>query len=408
MEKVGRITMNRKRTIEFTIILVILLGTLISCTGVGRGSDAGAEWYVRDFESNSSTSGLEQIFETDDAVYFLTPREDGQIRFSDKNNKEWLPLCSKPNCMHEGDSCDSVLEGDAHGRMWLYGRSIYYCVSDSSAFETVPVLYRMRLDGSAHERLCSIPFPEDEAYTESGWSWLFHNKYVVISFRGGYVNESSEVSKGRKFYIVDLSDESFTAKPFDIHSPDERSSALGYVIAGRDNYLYSVILPNEDNVLYRTDLETGERIEIGVLPVVPELFDCTLEGDSLIMCDGWDTGAIYEFSLVTGETRVLAQADNRSQLWYRYYKGKVYGAHHGVEGAPFATGVYELDGTPIQIVDGSVYGKDIMMNYMLGDLAFGYDPSEGDQASEPPRYYLDLTKVGTDDFVWKEWGSGEP
>lgn len=350
------------------------------------------------------------MLDTEESVYCLVESGAGseRIYFSDKKNKEWLPLCSKPNCMHEGDSCNSVLEGETMMTMWLYGRSIYYCVLDRLAFETVPVLYRMRLDGSEHEMLYRIPFPEDEAYSESGWSWLFHNRYAIISFFGAYQGADGGDQISRKLFVIDLSDGEYEAKPFEIHSSDERASALGYVIAGRDNYIYSVILPNDDNVLYRTDLETGERIEVGVLPVVPELYDCTLEGDNLIMCDGWDTGAIYEVSLETGQTHVLAQADNRSQLWHRYYKGKVYGAHYGLEGSLFATGVYELDGTPIQIVDGSVYEKHIIMKYMLGDLAFGFESEHGDRVDEPPRYYLDLTQVGTDDLLWREWGTQEP
>lgn len=403
MKRVGSVNKNDYNKASVVLILLALL----ACTFLSCSTPIDNAGYVRDFESNSSTPGLEQIFETDDAVYFLTPRGDGQIWFSDKTNKEWLPLCCKPNCMHKDDSCDSMLEGRAFGRMWLCGSYIYYSILDSGSVEYSPELWRMRLDGSAHEMICKVPFPNDEPYSEASWNWLFHNRYAIISFSGRYANKDSEFIKSQ-YFIIDLADDDCIIRPYEIHSLDERSSYLGYSLAGRDNYIYSVILPNEDNVLYRTDLETGERIEIGVLPVVPELYDCTLEGDSLIMCDGWDTGAIYEVSLVTGETRVLAQADNRSQLWHRYYKGKVYGAHDGYDGSLFATGVYELDGTPIQIVDGSVYGKDIIMNYMLGDLAFGFESEHGDRVDEPPRYYLDLTQVGTDDFYWREWGTQEP
>ena len=394
-----------KKPALHVLLLALAIVFSASCAKLPSGSDTKAESRVRDFEMNSATAGSERVFDTEDSVYYLVLPDHGSERVyvSDKVNKDWLPLCSKPNCTHADESCDSVVEGSAMSKMWLCGNSIYYIVLGSRAVDDSPALWRMRLDGSAHELLLRIPLPDDEAYSEHGWSWMFHNKYAILTFRGGYEGPGGEMISVGKYFIIDLGGDRLEVKPLEIRSDGESSSYLGTMIAGRGNFIYSVILPNGDNILYRTDLETGERIEVGVLPVVPELFDCTLEGDRLIMCDGWDSGAIYEFSLETGETKVLAQAAPRTQLWHRYYKGRVYGAHYGLEGSPFATGVFELDGSPIQILDGSTYEKHMMLSFMVGDLAFGYVSGE-DYIRKPPEYYLDLTKVGTEEFRWRKWG----
>ncbi|MBR3383547.1 MAG: hypothetical protein IKG85_11015 [Clostridia bacterium] len=394
------------RAIVITLLFASsLLTASFGCLPNGSSKTNDEVFYIVDYSMDTVQGVMQRIFGTEDSVYYLASDgpSGGRILFSDKQNKGWLPLCSKPNCTHDSPDCDSYIEGDAFGRIWLYGRHIYYIVTDDDGSGSLS-LWRMKLDGGAHERLRGISAPEDHVYNGWRWTWSFHNKYAILSFSGDALDDEGKENIFYGWFVIDLGDRELKLRPLELIDDEGRPGSLGVPVAGKDRYLYSFSTENENEVLYRTDLETGEQKRIGVLPFAPMLHDCTLEGDSLIMCDGWDTGAIYEFSLVTGETRVLAQAEDRSRLWYRYYKGKVYGAHHGVEGAPFATGVYELDGTPIQIVDGSVYGKPIMMNYCVGDLAFGYDTDEGDNGNEPPRYYLDLTEVGTEAFTWRKWG----
>ena len=394
-----------KHLVGTASLLAACLLTFLSGCAFTRPDRAEKEKsYVVDYDLNAVQGLMQLIFETDDSVYYLASSSpsSAKIYVSDKENKEWLPLCRKPNCLHKWTDCDAILEGDVFEKIWLYDSYIYY-ISMADDYEGTLSLWRMRLDGSAHEMLMEIPAPEDENYTEGGWSWMFHNRYAIVTFRGGYLGTGGELISVGKYFIIDLGSDGFEVKPLDLRAEDGTPAHLGKAVAGKKNILYSFIEDNETCTLYRTDLETGVRSSIGVLPFAPWLYACTLEGNRLIMCDGWDSGAIYEFSLETGETKVLAQAAPRTQLWHRYYKGRVYGAHYGLEGSPFATGVFELDGSPIQILDGSTYEKHMMFSFMVGDLAFGY-VSGDDYVRKPPEYYLDLTKVGIDEFRWMKWG----
>lgn len=156
-------------------------------------------FYLRDLDSASSSFGMQNIFETEKAVYCVTDRAlpDGSMTsfmyFSDKEAHEWLPLCGRPDCMHNSESCSAMLEGNVNMKIWLYGSHIYYMLSSSQ-----PVLWRMKLDGSGHEKLLAFKLPEDTEFSQYMWNWYFHGKYAIaelISVNGGDREDERDIRR---------------------------------------------------------------------------------------------------------------------------------------------------------------------------------------------------------------------
>ena len=157
------------------------------------------KFYVFGLSPDKRNSRVGDIFETDDAYYYMCDQaggaaEGGNIQciiwFSDKAYKDWMPLCFKPECRHRDGKCNALCEGPTKHTFTFYGQHIYYLVTVSTEFFDEVQLWRMKLDGSEHELMLT---PE-----------LEHN----VDYAG-----ADSVSWTVDFFLRGNTPSSFTASP---------------------------------------------------------------------------------------------------------------------------------------------------------------------------------------------------
>ena len=372
----------------------------ICCTPSSSGTEAAepTSFYTVDLCSVYASAGMEQIFETEETVYYLcfTSANEYQLFFSDKCNKEWLPLCGKPNCQHTTADCSSILEGDASNKVWLYGSHIYYLIRTDTEGRSALELWRMELDGSAHDKLCTYFEDRENSGAAYAYEWYFHNKYAVVMYhlinfeRGGFSTET---------YRIDLSSKDLKAVRLDL--PDGVS--LGEPIAGNGNELYCICGKGR-NELIKADLDAGTAQRVFVLPFVPELFSCMLKDGALIFAEGWELGKSFRIDTESGKLSTIASAEPQTRRWYYPYGDYIFGSNTSAVPSLAGTEVSDVLGNLVLEMPHSEGEPDTIISKIIGDFVFGYERSAANSDSTAlPGWYLDIKELGTDSFGWHSW-----
>ena len=358
---------------------------------------------VLDFKAKYGCFSDEQIFEHNGVLYYLFGLESSpKIYYCDIESKDWLPLCGRPDCYHRGGECNAFLEGGTLGyKMWPYGDHIYYIVENPTGYETKLCLWRMKLDGSDHERLSVISFSDEFGrFGASTYCWFFHNKYALIWFAG--TNSLDDDAPFKSFCgIIDLSAEHPKMKRSDMFAD------FGAPLAGDGDTLYTI--SNRGNVIYRLDLDSETATEICSLPFfVPEgcaalkdgkLYLCAGYGTSKAICLDPETREYTEITGLSDDICLLALDDCILQA----------GADHQMGGRTDPDGqgtlIYGFDGKLIRHIPYESYSVNIYPIWATDKYVFGFETQEnGDIIYETtPQWYLDLSEIDSDDMTWHRW-----
>ena len=388
-------------------LAILLLGTMIlnlCCTPSGSITEEPeqASFHTVDLCSVYASAGMEHIFETEESVYYLcsTADNDYQLFFSDKRDKEWLPLSGKPNCPHTTEDCSSMLEGDASNKVWLYGEHIYYLIGTDIDGTSALELWRMELDGSAHDKLCAYFEDRENTGAAYAYEWYFHNKYAVVMYhlmdleRGGFTTET---------YRIDLSSKDL--KPVRLDIPEEIS--LGNPIAGKGSDLYCVC-GTEGHELIKADLDAGSAQLLCTLPFEPDLFSCMLKDGSLIFAEGWELGKILRVDTESGMLSTIASAEPQTRRWYYPYGDYIFGSNTSSVPSLAGTEVSDLSGNLVIELPHSEGEADITISKIIGDFVFGYERGAANyDPTALPGWYLDIKELGTDSFGWHRWATDD-
>ena len=407
-----------KRTITIILALTMLL-SLASC-GTGGSPDQSPaptaetpsaepsnkpddRFYTIDINSAYASSSQELVFETETSVYCLCEgKRNGKttdvVFVSDKEHKDWMPLCGRPDCMHDNENCNAWLEGLAYGKIWLYGRHIWYAVED---MDSEPVLYRMNLDGTDHEKLLKLTAPIKEGYTGKSWDWFFQNKFFIASCLESK-NGLDDIE--RTTFAVDLEKRPFSAEALDILTEEGEPNYIGYAFAGKGELIYDVHFW-ENESLFETNILTGESRKLCELPFEPGPYSCFLDGKLLYFCDGWETGTIISVDTETGELKTVSCAEPQTRHWYTPYNGIIFGSNDISAEGLAGTEISSFSGELICEIPYEDYGMDIIAANAVGHYVFGYEMHDEmvDMMIDPPIWYLDLDEIGTEGFGWHRW-----
>ena len=380
--------------------------------------------YVFEFNTARNTTFAQQIFETDDSVYCLESisahSSEELIYFSDKGYKDWITLCSKPNCAHNSENCNAMPEGYAANRMWIYGRHVYYAVSytASDGFERDIELWRMKLDGSDHENLFVYSIYDSDKFKEAckisiptlSYGWYFHNKYFVINLDYMFIAEGGTTfhTTMHEELAYDLDD--LDKEPVDLSfiNNDGTYDTGGYVLAGQGEYLYRVT--DDKQTLIRQSLETGERKVICELPISVMLRGGMLDGDTLYVLNDWSYlnlhRQIYAVNLNTGEYSVIFDGENEPM--FLIGGGYVFGLIRE-DDVELERGfyIYGLNGELISFIPYEETGVDIHAYYISENYVLGYESERYMQGSSywrPPEYYINMSDIENGTPHWIKWG----
>ena len=381
-----------KRIISLLLAALLAL-SFLSCAAPGGNSDptgegSDNEFYTFDFCGSSGFSGRQQIFETEDSVYYLCRNQDEvkkEIKYtvwvSDKTNKDWLPLCGRPNCLHDDKECNSLLEASQGGRIWLYGSHIYYSVDYLS-------LWRMKLDGSEHEEVYTF---DRETMGRIGMVF-FHNKYLIIMGTGP---EEDEVEFPiMHAYVLDLSENMLEPREIELISEDG-ANYFGTTIAGEGRYLYTAL---DDGRLIRFDLEACTHEMLCTLPFCPDDWSAALEGDELYIFDPWNSGLALKVNKLTGDIVSIKEAEPETEYWLTPANGFVVGVDY------YGTNVYDYNCELVAKIPNAADGVMYSAEWILSGVVYGYEYVDGSEAiTTPPQWYLDLNEIGSPDMTWHKW-----
>ena len=403
----------------FSLLLAaLLLTSFLSCAAPKEGSDpaptgAGSSeteavedtFIVQDRQCTFARIMLSPLIETDKAYYYTFGNSNGKIFFSDKEQKGWMPLCFRPDCTHRGSDCNASLEGSNCYIIWPYGEHIYYLVIEHTSSGMLRQLWRMKLDGSDHERVLVFnQSKEENTYDEYTWSFAFHNKYVFACFSGS--NEALRNSGGRGFdtliYIVDMSADKPEMELTDL------KWEVGSPVCGCGDTVYCLNSVN-NNSITKVDLASGKAETLCELPRYPDA-GLVLKGDRLYTVFYPMDRKFAYIDVNTGELTEICPLEHNVKyvLTDDYVVGSGSWSPNGKD-APVVntdgTFIYDYEGNLVQHIPYERYEMNMLVYCSSGNYVFAYDGSDLTQSNttQPPTWYLDLRELGSEDMTWHKW-----
>ena len=343
--------------------------------------------------------------------------------FSDLETKDFIPLCARPDCRHDNANC-SAYTGAA--TFTVFGNHIYYVDGyaygydpDDSSFD-FPSLWRMNLDGTAHEELMKMPFPNPDFAPSNGlFATVFTNKYAFVhSFF------SDEMKYTCENYVIDLE----TLDTSTVSSPWLNFDYRGglYAMAGRGDMLYLFISEYTDdlsrsvitNHLCALNCATAQLSRIGELPedVYYSGFDYYLADDDIyyICRDPIEQDPrLCKSSLTNGKC---------TELWHGLY------SDIGWPWLEWQNGLlFKENRAPDSSLRQSIYFEDLNLNeaeyhfysekeldeagrlmcfFQTESYIFGIGPDRiGAYSAQNgiPEWYIDKVDIGTGNLMWRRW-----
>lgn len=419
----------------------------------------GASYLLEGGFEFCANGGRAHIMETEDSYYCVlrdpSDEQNGSIIwFSDKQYKDWLPLCGRPDCRHRTPDCNAYLEVGTMS-IWLFGDHIYY--AGGGDIGRLPQVWRMKLDGTEHE-LVFDNSPEILPQDITGATWssgdcYYHESYVFmpVNFSVTYDIEGEDDTGEndgeweRRLYYVDLND---PGEAHEIEFKDENGekSDIAFAITGAEgDKVWCTVAKvdfNDDgsrtshnSEVYTFDLAAKTCVKLCDLPLCIDMNrgwysegklwyvgNSEEEQDTFILPEqGLPYFEYFEgqhrhivcVDTATGEIETTATRPRDEVSWYILFSGHVMYCENGYTeyGLDRGTYIYGLDGELEGFIPYEKYNEDLSIYYIVGDMVFAYQTTNDltdnrlshYPSIKPPTYYLDLKELGTDDFNWHKW-----
>ena len=390
---------------QYTAEADVTAEATVSPSHVATAVPAEKTFYV--FDQDAVDLNFHKMFELDDSILFVT---NERILFTDKEYKDWMPLCGKPNCSHKGGECNAFFEAE-NPVVWVYGRYIYYTVTPSGSL--VPELWRMKLDGTDHELVAELRIDElvDRFFMggEAGVSTVFHNRYVFVYafFAPGGTNEDN-----RYYYYFELDHPENGLQKYELLLDGEKRVGFPMpIIYSRGDELYCSEYWGS-KAIFKVDLKNMTAQTFCTLPVEEECMRraCYID-DKLYIVSSSEECKIVSIDLETGETETVNSDDTKLSLWEKPYGGYIIGApgrYFGDENYPQGTVIYDMNGELIQSIPYEVTGVNLYPCYFADNYVFAKESGSSKKLVEyllyhAPNWYLDIRDIGTDNLMWRRW-----
>jgi len=373
----------KKITKKYIIVIyfIFIAVTLSACTSTSKKvMDTDVKWDISGDVGDKWKQGQYQfkgLTESESGYYYTNSGNSGNLNilyFFDKLTGKSAVVCDQANCKHNDEKCPAYLPTTLTGFCY-YNGYIYYISKDENQSTT---LYKMDYDGHNKKNIMTL-FNINEAYTAS-----------LLTFH-------------------------------------------------RDNLFYSVIGENNEDVkLYRIDMKKNEKellVDVSGNVYINDLicldnnvyYDLTLKSGA-----GTMTSTISQYNIETGDTKKLIDGEYCNS--YTVTKDYIYYAtNHNVNKHDIKSGNTSIllddvkwgqlsnDGIHLYLdVDKNSKGESIPRNIFVYDwndkiidsiqvqqsmskliCLFGdTDYLFLDDVIAKQIYYLDKTKIGTNDHEW--------
>ena len=227
-----------------------IVGTLIMLlifvlSGCSTQEEQLPDTYVEgsDYQYMYAGNGSFPIFQKGEAGYYLL--WDNFIYFFDDEEEKIIPLCSRPDCLHDKETdqekreaCNAYASTFGDTGLSYCNGNIYYINEDIS---TTPALYQFAADGSGKEML----YEWDEAGVMPE-QWIVHRDVLYYTIESYYTDED-DIEEFLALYALPLTGRD-RLKPKQIYVPEEEGVevvTLGNPVA-YGNYVYFTVVGNRD------------------------------------------------------------------------------------------------------------------------------------------------------------------
>lgn len=146
------------------IAAVLLISTITGCGKKDVIKDEPVQEMVYDLtdfeisgdgiENQSYWKAMAHCYAAADNGYYYAAEEKGTLilLYYDKDSKQWIHLCNKPECEHNGSDCNAYYSGYIMSSVWRYKEYIYTIALNNGQ----GILVRSNLDGSDRQELFEI------------------------------------------------------------------------------------------------------------------------------------------------------------------------------------------------------------------------------------------------------------
>ena len=417
---------------KLVVILFALLMLISQGCSKGKGGEgaSGEKDRCIDYRNIAYYFAMNMI-ETDDTIYCLVEKESSgpentyqEIMFSDKSYKEWLPLCTKPNCSHRGGDCEAM--ADSVAGITVYGDHIYYVdpMKDEYGMGTNAALCKMNTDGTQHEKLLELPKCEtDFVPMNKGWSGFFTGKYLVFSYDATSEIQLSDdeykLLRASISFVLDL--ETLKYKELDTSSLDWDYTGCA-PLRGEGSEVYAISSFSEgdaDHVvrmkLCLIDCEAASVVCLGELPEDNDIVDCGClikEGEMYFICWHQDVNTLEYccMDLSSGSVTSIDEKPNTEAPWGKIdcQTGNMYRSFK----KGFSKGYcgFYVCGADRNVIDSISYegwnSKDtnLIISHVTENYIFARPSLPAVSVSGfVPTWYIDKSEIGTGNLQWHKW-----
>lgn len=205
--------------------LVIIFLSIVCLTACGK-------YEQEDFGNNYDPDKDAQIFSSErNTVYtengFYTIADLERIDFIDKETGKQVPLCAKPDCTHEDESCNAYFRTPLV--IQIYDKMLYVVAAGSG--ESTMSLYRLSMDGSERVEIKKLYSTEETDTEGCALSFVIHRGYgyMVTNWMQKDRRERTQI-----LYRISLDSNDEKEKIYEYKG----YVPLLYIIQGEKNRLY--------------------------------------------------------------------------------------------------------------------------------------------------------------------------
>lgn len=162
-----------KNKIVFLVLICFLLAVLaLSGCSHNNQSDYGDQ-YIHGMDAQCF-SHIHNVTASDKGFYSFYSQDfdDDILKFMDKKTRKMIPVCSKPNCNHNDNTCDAYYRSVLS--LTLYNDKIYIVAGGTKEYSVS--LYKANMDGSGKEEIKTLYMRNGDASLE--FEFIIHRGYV--------------------------------------------------------------------------------------------------------------------------------------------------------------------------------------------------------------------------------------
>ena len=238
-----------KKLFSIGIVLSLLLALLTGCQSPGPEQDLGDKFILG--EDNQYYYRMSRILaspmvESEESIYIV---KDGYIYSKNKKTGEIIPLCNKPDCMHDDSEFNDDGSSNCNAYVGValafeyYHNKLYFI----TAFRE---LYEMDKSGTTRKRLMQ--------WKEYPYAAIIHRGYLYLSFfnTNALPDEYTEEGKKGLFYRVDrYRIDHWDGKPETIYEKKDAYGQINVMFAYGNQVYMSLDISEEDGMIVYDILE---------------------------------------------------------------------------------------------------------------------------------------------------------